>query len=342
MRGMSTHTRSQSRVPGGVPSGGQWAEGRRAEVGTSSLIQDPRWSAGYESGYQAALAEVQQTLGLLSPQQRFTPGTPDQQVAEQAGGEQAGGGPAETGDGGQASGFGEMDSTDTTPVDMRDHTLRAQPYTADTITYNDMFPAAVPVEDEAILGGHMFDTIESGGRVFHRRRAGIYPEAPSAIRLQVDRPMGSQEVEQLRNLMGYQLYAKVAPKPTGRAQVDSPFSFTFTVDTSEAEAEKMEQVFDEWERSLPSTFSEGTPQRKTQGGSRKYEGLGDPPAFEVFYDKVAFDAQECADHLNGVRERQIEAHQQQYRQQQAGVFPPGGHGFQQAPPPMPPMPPPAY
>jgi hypothetical protein len=345
MRGMSTNTRSQSRIPGGVPSGGQWAEGRRAESGTASLTQDPRWSAGNESGYQAALAQVQQTLGQLSPQQRVTPGASEPQDDQagtdsaQAAGDQAHDDEA----GGVASGLGEMDSTDTTPIDQRDHTQRAQPYTADTITYNDIFPAAVSVDDDTILNGRVYDTVDSGGRVYHRRRAGIYPEAPSAIRLQVDRPLGSQEVEQLRNLMGYQLYAKVAPKPTGRAQADSPFSFTFTVDTSEVSAEKMDQVFDDWERSLPTTFSEGTPQRKTQGGTRKYEGLAQPPTFEVFYDRVAFDAQECADHLNGVRDWQIEAQQQQAQQPQpSAAFPPDAHGFQQAPPPMPPIPPQAY
>ena len=324
---MSTYARNQSRVPGGVPAGGQWAEGRKAETGTASLTQDPRWSAGYESGYQAALAEVQRTLGLLSPQQRGAPAgpTPEQEPVEDPGG--------------AAAGFGEMDSTDTTPVDMRDHTGRAGPYTADTISYNDMFPASVPVEDDAILAGHVFDTIESSGRIFHRRRAGIYPESPSAIRLQADRPLGHQEVEQLRNLMGYQLYAKVAPKPTGRAEVDSPFSFTFTVDTSEVGAEQMERVFDDWERSLPTTFAEGTPARKTQGGTRKYEGLHTPPAFEVYYDQVVFDAGECADHLNGVRERQLEARQAQAQLQAHAQMMPGAHGFQQAPPPMPPMPP---
>lgn len=331
MRGMSTNARNQTRVPSGVPTGGQWAAGRRAEAETSSLTQDPRWSSGYQSGYQAALQEVQRTLGLLSPQQRQAPGQEPVQSEPDAVGA--------TGQGGEVGEFGQPDSTDTTPVDQRDHTRRQEPYTAESLGYNDMFPAPVGAEDDAVsLHGHVFDTVESAGRVFHRRRAGIYPDAPSSIRLQADRPLGGQEVEQLRNLMGYQLYAKVAPKPTGRPEADTPFSFTFTVDTSEVDQAKMEAAFDEWERSLPTTFAEGTPARKTQGGTRKYEGVDPPPAFEVFYDRVVFDAQECADHLNGVRDRQLEAKQQAAGQQYPAA---GAYGFQPAPPPMPPGPPPA-
>ena len=302
----------------------------------SSLTQDPRWSAGYESGYQAALEEVQRTLGLLSPQQRqaVTDASVEVPPAEETPDEQADAG-------GEESGFGQMDSTNTTPVDQRDHTAREAPFTAATISYNDMFPAPVSAEDDAVaLHGGVFDTIGSQDRVFHRRRAGIYPDAPTSIRLQADRPLGRQEVEQLRNLMGYQLYAKVAPKPTGRPEADTPFSFTFTVDTSEVDPAKMEAAFDEWERSLPTTFAEGTPARKTQGGTRKYEGVDPPPAFEVFYDRVVFDAQECADHLNGVRDRQLEAQQQAAAAAVQQYPTAGAYGFQQVPPPMPPGPPP--
>ena len=97
-----------------------------------SLTQDPRWSAGYETGYQAALDEVQRTLGLMSTQERRHAESPtaDQdpdQVAEPP-----------------SAGLGEMDSLDTTPVAMRDHTRRPEPYSASSLTFNDMFPAPVP------------------------------------------------------------------------------------------------------------------------------------------------------------------------------------------------------
>lgn len=269
IRGMSTF----NRVPPGVPAGGQFAENQRPEAPQASL---GGWDeASYQAGYLDALSAVRETLGTLD-----APAAPTE--AEPA--------------------AGLADAADTTPMYARDHSQRSRAYEPAELEYHDVFPAAIDVSDAAVQDGGVFDVVSSHGTTFYRRRPGIYAERPQAVRIQCDRPLGATEIEQMRNLMGYQFYARVAKNPTGRAQVDSPRSFTFTIDPGEADSAVLDRAFVEYEASLPALFAEGTPKRKTQGHTRKYEGLVNPPRFELYYDSVSWDRQESADYLNGLRQ----------------------------------------
>jgi len=156
--------------------------------------------------------------------------------------------------------------------------------------------AAVPVEHPAVQGGAVFDSVSVDDQVFHRRQDKVYPGEPYAIRLQANRPLTDDEAQQVAGAMGYAYRATVAGEPLGMPERDTPYSFVVGADTTKSARDDLGMALEEFEDTLPTMISEGSPVRKTDRagagtkGTRLVEGMHEPGlTFEVYYDSVYDD-----------------------------------------------------
>lgn len=155
--------------------------------------------------------------------------------------------------------------------------------------------------DPRVAAGEVFDAVrvydtEAGdteGTVFHRRRDGVMPDWPYAMRLQADRPLTADEVAHCAQLLGYTYRAEVRGEQLGRPLRDTPFSFTVYADTTKTRSDDVGAALDRFEATLPELLRDGSPVRTTDRsgpgtrGTRLVEGFGDDvPHFELYYDSV--------------------------------------------------------
>lgn len=144
-----------------------------------------------------------------------------------------------------------------------------------------------------VQAGKVFDAVSSDGTVFHRRREGVYPDWPYAMRFQASRPLSDDEVQRFAQLVGYQYRASVRGEPLGWPERDTPYSFVVAADCTKTSSDDIGIALEEFEDNLTATVLEGSPVRKTDRsgpgtrGTRLIEGFNEPDlTFHVYYDRV--------------------------------------------------------
>lgn len=153
----------------------------------------------------------------------------------------------------------------------------------------------VPANDPRLIAGQVFDKVTApDGTVFHRRRDGVYPNEPYAMRVQANRPLREEEKLQMAGLLGYAYAAQVRGEGFSMPESDSPYSFIVSVDTTKSRSDDLGAAMRRFENAIPGMLREGSPARKTavKGpvGSRAVEGFNEPDlAIEVYYDSVIED-----------------------------------------------------
>lgn len=181
----------------------------------------------------------------------------------------------------------EADIFDIPGTGTRLHVLR--PAEADGVT------VPVPANDPRLVAGQVFDKVTApDGTVFHRRREGVYPNEPYAMRIQANRPLREEEKLQMAGLLGYAYAAQVRGEGFSMPESDSPYSFVVDVDTTKSRSDDLGAAMGRFENDIPRMLLEGSPARKTavKGpvGSRAVEGFNEPDlAIEVYYDDVIED-----------------------------------------------------
>lgn len=182
----------------------------------------------------------------------------------------------------------EADIFDIPGTNTRLHVLRPSEM-ADGIT------TPVPANDPRLIAGQVFDKVTApDGTVFHRRREGVYPNEPYAMRIQANRPLREEEKLQMAGLLGYAYAAEVRGEGFSMPESDSPYSFVVHVDTTKSRSDDLGHAMQRFENAIPGMILEGSPARKTNRtgpiGSRQVEGFNEPGlAIELYYDDVTQD-----------------------------------------------------
>lgn len=156
--------------------------------------------------------------------------------------------------------------------------------------------------DPRVLRGEVIDRIVHDGRILSRSRDGVTPDAPTFIRIQLNRPLVDSEEEQIASLVGYAWKTKMRPDKWAAAveteEVDSPYSVVLSVDLYRENPRSNEhRSLREFEETLHEYMSEGSPIRSTEkagAGTKGTRLLGslagaDDLSFEVYYDSVEGD-----------------------------------------------------
>ena len=110
----------------------------------------------------------------------------------------------------------------------------------------------------------------------------VWADAPYAIRIQVGRALTESEAQQFAGLVGY-AYAKTGGERGNGYHQDSPNSIVYYCDTTKGRAYNHLDTFFE---DVKVMAVEGSPPRKTKGGTRLIEGLGDVGDITFFADSV--------------------------------------------------------
>lgn len=147
-----------------------------------------------------------------------------------------------------------------------------------------LLPATPSGRDEVDVPGY---------GTFHRRRDGVYPDFPGAMRFEANRDLTDEEARRVAQLVGYRYAATVAGEPLGWPDRDSPRSICVSADSTKTRRDDVNQAFEEFEDDLDAFLVEGSPVRTTNRagagtkGTRLVEGLGDPDLkIQVYYDTV--------------------------------------------------------
>lgn len=140
------------------------------------------------------------------------------------------------------------------------------------------------------------DTVTSHayyGTIFHRRRDGVFPDWPGAMRFEANRDLSDDDIYQLVQLIGYQYRTKVRGESLRGWTRDATRSFVVTADSTKTRRDDIGLAFDEFEDDLAGIIRDGSPLRTTNRagagtkGTRLVEGFGeDDLRFEVYYDDV--------------------------------------------------------
>lgn len=149
------------------------------------------------------------------------------------------------------------------------------------------------IDHPDVQDGKIVDTIHSDGVQFHRRRDGVHPDFPYAMRFQANRPLSDDEIRTFAGLVGYKYRSTVAGEPLGDPLRDSQFSFIVGADTTKTARDDIGLALEDFERDLPEFVRDGSPIRKTDRaglgtkGTRLIDGINDPDlTFELYYDNV--------------------------------------------------------
>ncbi|MGK2881516.1 MAG: hypothetical protein ACSLE6_12220 [Mycobacterium sp.] len=152
-------------------------------------------------------------------------------------------------------------------------------------------PPADPDNEVTIGPGHVYQ-----GVTFSRRRDGVYPNEPQAIRFQANRPLSDHELQRLGQIVGYNYRAEVRGEPTGSPIRDSDRSFIVHADTTKSRSDDVSVALERFESALSSIVADGSPIRKTDragagtAGTRLVTGLGpNAPTLSIWYDDVVKD-----------------------------------------------------
>jgi hypothetical protein len=158
----------------------------------------------------------------------------------------------------------------------------------------DGFTSPIPDYDPRVQAGEVFDQVRVlGNRPFHRRRDGVFPNEPYAMRFQANRELSDDEKIRFAGMVGYAYSAKVRGEGVGIPEIDSPFSFVVRADTTKSRRSDLGQALEEFEELLPTIVNEGSRIRTTNQegpgteGTRLVEGFNEPDLkFEIYYDSV--------------------------------------------------------
>lgn len=186
-----------------------------------------------------------------------------------------------------------------------DGSLRSRPFDP----HRDQMP---DVADPRVQRGEVFDRVSHPDwGTFHRRRDGVVPVEPYAMRFQSDRQLSDEEMHKAAAIIGYAYKADVAGEPMGDPVRDSPYSFVISADTTKSRRSDPDGALLDFEDNTRAMFREGTPVRRTSQagphtmGTRLVDGYGDAaPRFEVYYDSVQEGVEE--DDVYSEYERRIE------------------------------------
>lgn len=121
---------------------------------------------------------------------------------------------------------------------------------------------------------------------FHRLKDGVWADTPYAIRVQVGKALTPEEANTLAALLGYS-YAKTGGERGNSYTQDSPCSIVFWCDTTKGRAYRRLDAFFEDARHM---IVHGSPPRKTKGGTRLVQGLGDVGDITFYADNVGTDS----------------------------------------------------
>ncbi len=148
----------------------------------------------------------------------------------------------------------------------------------------------------SLAANRVSDQVVVDGTTFHRRRDGVYPNWPYAMRFQANRPLTDDETSRFAGWVGYAYRSTVAGESSGAPDRDSPCSFVVSADTTKTRRDDLGVALEEFEEQLPATIQDGSPVRKTDrsgpgtAGTRLVEGFDDPRLrFEIYYDDVTHD-----------------------------------------------------
>ncbi|MFS0885096.1 hypothetical protein [Aeromicrobium sp. 179-A 4D2 NHS] len=139
------------------------------------------------------------------------------------------------------------------------------------------------------------DTVEVDGHTFHRRREGVYPSEPYAMRFEFDKDISDEDMGRFSQLVGYAYAASVRGERMPFPERDSSRSFVIWADTTKSRSDDLGEALDKFEKAIGpkgTVFAEGSPIRTTDRagagtkGTRLVEGFGHRPNFEIYYDSV--------------------------------------------------------
>ena len=181
----------------------------------------------------------------------------------------------------RTNGHDELAASVQNVIDAASHRPDPEPF------FDGSWDFPYPVESAAVQNGSVFDTVVlPDGAVFHRRRDGIRPYHPQAVRIQANRRLTKPEVEQIGSLVGYAMMASLGGETADEPEQDSPFSFVMGKEWSRF-------GFDDFEDALTNTIVNGSPERTTNNkgpgtkGTRLVDGIEDDTlTFEIYYDSV--------------------------------------------------------
>jgi hypothetical protein len=148
----------------------------------------------------------------------------------------------------------------------------------------------VSTDDPAVQEGEVFDEVIYDGRLYSRRREGVFPGSPYGMRIQANRPLTEEEAYNLAGLVGYTYRATIAGESLSSPDIDSPYSFAVGADTTKSQRDDLGMGFEDFENSLNNTIAEGSPLRKTDRsgpgtkGTRLVQGMGADLKVEVYWD----------------------------------------------------------
>lgn len=177
---------------------------------------------------------------------------------------------------------------------MEPKTTRAAAIGTPSAPAPDGVTSPVPDYDARVQAGEVFDQVRVlGHRPFHRRREGVFPGEPYAMRFQANRKLSDDEKVRFADLVGYAYKSKVRGERVGIPESDSPFSLVISAKTTKSRRDDLGQALEEFEDILPEIINEGSPVRKTNNagpdteGTRLVEGFNEPDLkFEIYYDSV--------------------------------------------------------
>jgi hypothetical protein len=139
-----------------------------------------------------------------------------------------------------------------------------------------------------VQSGAVLDEVSSYGTVYTRRRDGVFPDTSGSMRIQTNRPMNRDEMEQFAGLVGYTYKAEVRGEPMSDPQRDSPCSFLIGSDITKSSSDDTGMAIERFEDALKRYVVEGTPAYKTDRvgpkGTRAMQAMPADLTFELYYD----------------------------------------------------------
>lgn len=148
-----------------------------------------------------------------------------------------------------------------------------------------------PYTDPRVQAGEVFDTVDFGGTSFHRRREGVHPSGPYALRIQANRPLGDTDMQNLAGMAGYAMMTAGRGEGMSDPLRDSPYSFVVHNDTTKGGQYRNLERFEE--NLAEYLAGGGTPARTSDRagvgtkGTRALDSSLDPDTkIEIYYDQV--------------------------------------------------------
>lgn len=144
------------------------------------------------------------------------------------------------------------------------------------------FEHPVHSNDPRVQAGEVFDNVTVDGTTFSRRRDGVYPTAPYALRIQADRPLDDEQMLTLAGVTGYAMATAGRGEVMSDPERDSPYSFVVHSDTTKGGRYRH---LDRFEENLGTYIEDGGSPIRKKDGLRAIE-MPNAPKIEIYYDSV--------------------------------------------------------